>query len=347
MLAYEASDKIAAHIAAQVKGHKLYIYDSQTFASVQTYEAYVATVNAFEMGFRLIEQTPTSSWVAAAGAAQTVASTLGALRSTAEYAGETVNLQTDPLIAQVANHLEGSGSAVIVPKFVFIADDLKSSSVNDLRKSIDASPPISCADISRSIPDQLGCLLIVRNNAASVAVVKTAPASQAAAFAELDKLFQVFFGTLMGTSVNLSSSTTPPTSGTAPGGGGAPPGGGNASSPTATTPAGNTPTGNQSASVPLLSQIIQGHRLEAKFKDTNSRVLVIEATEAGGGSRIKHIFFVELFWTTPTPTFTGGSIVTYLLINPATSEVEKSEVLRFTVDYCKFHGKKIETPSNF
>jgi len=355
MLAYEASDRIAAHIADQVRGHKIYIYDSQTFAGIQSYEAYVATVSAFEMSFGLFAggTKPESSFVTTAPVVQSL---LTALRSTAEYAGETVNLQTDPVIAQVAHHLGGDN--VIVPKFLLgPADDLQASSVMTLRATIRSSateiiaiPP--CADITRNVPDQIGCLLLVRNEAAT-RVNSVGTDSEKAAFADVDKLFQVFFGTLMGTSVNLSSATGTQSgggvpAGGAPGGVGAG-GGGNQTSP---GPSGTNPTGNQSVSVPLLSQIIQGHRLKARFseqvnKDASCRILVLEPTEAGGGSRIKHIFLVELFWTTPTPTFTGGSIVTYLLINPISSLVEKSEVLRFTVDYGKFHGKKIQTPSNF
>jgi hypothetical protein len=341
MLAYEASDRIAAHIADQVRGHKIYIYDSQTFTSIQAYEAYATTVSAFEMSFELFGSEGTKPQSSFVTTAPVVQSLLTSLRSTAEYAGETVNLQSDPVIAQVAHHLGGDN--VIIPKFLLgPADDLQASSVVTLRATISSSagtivatPP--CADITRNVPDQLGCLLLVRNEA-DVKAQASAQDSQKAAFADLDKLFQVFFGTLMGTSVNLKSSTGTP-------GGGAPGGGGDQTSP---GPSGTNPTGNQSVSVPLLSQIIQGHRLKAQFsKDPNSRILVLEPTEAGGGSRIKHIFLVEIFWTTPTPTFTGGSIVTYLLINPTTSLVEKSEVLRFTVDYGKFHGHKIKTPSNF
>jgi uncharacterized membrane protein YgcG len=348
MLAYEASDKIAAHIADQVKGHTLYIYDTQTFASLQAYEASQVTVSAFEVSFGLFKSPPkgTQPQSTFETAAPVVQTALTALRSTAEYAGETVNLQTDPVIAQVANHSLLLGNSVVIPKFLFVsADDLKSSDTATLQTTVNtsdvkASP--SCADLSRTLPDQLGCLLLVRNAAATWAAAGTT--SQQAAFAALDKLFQVFFGTLMGTSVNLSSSTSAPAGGAGGGGTG---GGGTGNGGGATSNGGNQ-TGNQSVSVPLLSQLIQGHRLKAQFsKDTNSRVLVLEATEGGGGSRIKHIFFAELFWTTPTPTFTGGSIVTYLLIDPATSKVEKSEVLRFTVDYGKFHGNKIETASNF
>jgi hypothetical protein len=75
--------------------------------------------------------------------------------------------------------------------------------------------------------------------------------------------------------------------------------------------------------------------------------LVLEATAAGGGQRIKHNFFVEMFYTTPTPTFTGGAVVSYLLINPGDSTVVSAKVFRFTYGYGKFHSGKLETPHNF
>lgn len=331
MLAYEASDKIAARIADQVKGHTLYIYDGPTFASVQAYEAYAATVSTFEMSFRLFMTVkPQSSFMTSATGAQTVAATITALRSTAEYTSETVNIQTDPIIAQLAHHLGGSN--VIVPKFLLLsADDLQSSGTSSLQEN-----KTSCADIKRTIPDQLGCLQLVRNNAAvAISADKSASAAQAA-FADLDKLFQAFLGPFMGTSVSLSSTTS----------GQAKPADSSGDSGQ-NQAAGNAGAG-QAPNASVLSQIIQGHRLKAQFNsDPNSRVLVLETTEAGGGSMVRHILFEELFWKTPTPTFTGGAIVTYLLIDPATSRVEKSEVLRFTVDYSKFHGRKIEAPSNF
>src|SRR2546425_12717880 len=53
MLSYEASEQIAAYIAHRVEGYRIFIYDSQTFATLQTYDAYAATVSAFEMSFRM------------------------------------------------------------------------------------------------------------------------------------------------------------------------------------------------------------------------------------------------------------------------------------------------------
>lgn len=320
MLAYEASDKIATYLADQVKAYRLFIYDNQTFASLQTYDAYAATVSAFEMSFRLIT-TPSpepSNLTDFTSGLQSIVGTLGALRSTSEYTAQTVDFNGDALIAQVAHRLPGS---VIVPKMLLLSN-------NDLTfPDVNAITDADCANIQKTVPHQLGCLLKVRKKAAN-------GGSDKDSFKELDKLFQAFFGTLMGTSVNIANKATDAKPLLlAPGGSAAE---NNANNP------------NQTMPVSLLSSIIQGHRLESELRSNkNSRVLVLQATAAGGGSRIKHNFWVELFYTTPVPTFTGGAVVSYLLIDPDNSTVEKAGVLRFIFDYGKFHGNKLEKQSNF
>jgi hypothetical protein len=79
-----------------------------------------------------------------------------------------------------------------------------------------------------------------------------------------------------------------------------------------------------------------------------AQLLVLEATIAGGSSRIRHNFWVEVFYTTPTPSFNGGAVVTYLLIDPDSSYVTKSEVLRYMYNYGKFKNlKPVEKGGNF
>ena len=240
MLAYEASDKIAAQIATEVTGHTLYIYDGQSFAAIQAYDAYDATVGVFETGFNLF-LLPGSSFVAAAPAVQQIASTIGSLRSSAEYSAQTVDFQTDPIIAQVASHL--TNTSVIVPKMLLLDDDLASPAAAQVMTS-------GCADISKTIPAQLACLLQIRNaafkqaNAASTGTQNVADPNKAAAFTQLDKLFQVFFGTLMGTSVNLSGNSANATP-HGQGGGDPPQGPGNAGGPS-----NQSPGANQSGAVP-------------------------------------------------------------------------------------------------
>jgi len=327
MLAYESSDKIAEHIAAQVQGFRLFVYDSQSFANMQAYETYAVTVSEFEMSFRMVKAgqiAPRSSFTAVAPAVEAVIGSISALRSTAEYTAQPANLQTNPVIAQLARRMPGN---VIVPGIVLLSDDFQSPDPSQLADS-------DCSSIKKTVPQQIGCLLKVRMDAYVAAQAKD---TQKQAFSDLDKLFQAFLGTMMGSAVDVSTSTK-----------------GSAAKDVAAPPSSDDKSGKptsdgQTNAASALGSIIMGRRLRAQLAndDKKSRVLVLEVTAAGGGSRIKHNFWVELFWITPTPTFTGGAVLTYMLIDPSSSSVDKSGVLRFTVDYGKFHGKKIETPSNF
>jgi hypothetical protein len=410
MLAYEESNRIATFIASQVSGRKLFVYDAQSFANLQAYDAYSATLSAFEMAFNLLDILPSSSFVTAVSGVQTVASALSALRSSAEYATETVDFQTDALIAQVAAHLP-PGSMFVPRVALLAADDVQAPGVSTL-------PGSNCADISETVPQQLGCLLRVRASHTpspppSGTSTPDRDAGRRQPFQDLDKLFQVFFGTLMGTSVNLASNSD---AAQPPGRGGRT----DSDSQSAAAPQGNA--SNQSTAVPLLSTIIQGRRLKlqlglnmtatitpadvlasattiqvsssarfapgdsarleaeiiviqnisgtawtvqrgqagtvatthpagasiVRIQNSQNRILLLEATTAGGGSRTRHVLWAELFGSTPTPTFTGGSIVTWMLIDPATSGVEKGGVLRSMSEYGKFHGGvKVEAPRNF
>jgi hypothetical protein len=473
MLAYDASEKIAEHIKGLVGGHRLYIYDSQTFASIQTYDSYAATVGTFETSFRLLTESaadamhdvdeaksslasamatdsglsptlkpppPTvgeaeakvqeaaPSANAPAGTSilgnpivsgvQTVVSTLAALRSSTEFAAQAVDFNTDALTAQVARQLPGS---VVVPKmFLFSSDD-------DLRAFDPHSLPGNCSGLTETVPQQLGCLLKLRNDlersvnqqSSTVAVMGTqvstlqsdigtvmahlpnaagsdkalgetfvrqareavdraARAIQSSkdstsAFATIDKFFQGFFASMVGAASASSSSQTPTnaskTDGSNPlaikitsGTPGANPnisvnlGSGNNPAPGNNTNPGSNPNpspgaanANPNPGTSALPTIIQGRRLKLQLLDghSDSRVLVLEATAAGGGSRIRHNFWVEVFYTTPDPAFTGGAIVTYMLLNPVTSTVESADVLRYDYTYGKFHGKKSQKPCNF
>jgi hypothetical protein len=154
----------------------------------------------------------------------------------------------------------------------------------------------------------LACLIKVRENN------RTNPN-----FTNVDKLFQAFVGTVIGNS-SVAKSPAQPADNTST----------------------NTGNQNQSQATPVLPLLIQGRRLKAEMTSLSTtahvRLLVLEATAAGGSSRILHNFWVEVFWRTPAPAFNGGAIVTYFLIDPTSSTVEQSEVLSYMYDYSKFKG---------
>jgi len=294
MIAYEASDQIAAQIASHMSATKVLVYDSQTFTSLQAYEAYTSIVSTLESAMKM-GTAGTMSFGAAATAAQTVVSTLSALRSSTEYATQPVNLDTDALTAQIIARLSGK-TQVILPQILLLnTEDLKAFDASDVDDE-------NCSSLDKTVPAQLACLLNVRDE------MEPEPDSL------VDKVFQLFWTSIMGTSSTTTSKATD--QGNAPADG-APP---QTGAPTPNAPSNGPPS--------LMLQIVQGHRLKQQLT-SGAHVLVIEATAAGGSYRIRHNFWVELFYTTPTPSFNGGAVVTYMLIDPATSVVEQSEVLRY------------------
>jgi hypothetical protein len=336
MLAYQAADVISAEIASEVKGQRLLVYDAPTFENLQFYEAYSAELSSLESGFSLVSGgtgATLNDFAAAATAAQTIVSSLAAMRSSTEYGTQQTSLQVDALIAQLSSHLAGSGPT-IVPKFLL-----------ETPEDITFHQPVTnsnCAALSKSIPDQLSCLLRIRAQAAAV------PAN-AQKFQDIDKLFQPFFANLLGVTVasSLINGNGPQPQGQAP-----------AQPQTPAQPqAPATPApSSQLSAVPMLATVIMGHRLAAQLdvpdcsttKASATKVLVVEATAAGGSYRIRHNFWVEVFWTTPSPSYNGGAIVTYLLIDPCTSTIVSSNTLRYMYDYGKFEKtKKLKSRANF
>lgn len=308
VMAYEASDKIAAHIAGQVKGMKLIIYDAQTFAALQSYDAYAVTVSTLEAAFSFGSDNKSTEVLPDA---QTIISMLAMVRSSTEYATQPVDINLDALIAQVAHNLPATST--VVPKFLLLERaDLDSPANSDV-------PDHDCADIDLNIPSQLACLIRVRGESQSNPN-----------FTATDKLFQTFLGSLIGSS-GVAKNPGPA-----------------AANPPATTDGVTNQTQNSSPAPALLPALIVGRRLRAQLNPSDdnkrARLLVLETTAAGGSYRLLHNFWVEVFWRTPTPAFNGGATITYLLIDPLTSTVEKSEVLSYVFKYSKL--KKMTSAPN-
>lgn len=300
MIAFEASETIARHIANQVKGGRVLIYDNQTFNALQMYEAYAATISTLEIGF---EMGGNNKSVTPLPDAQTIISTLAMVRSSTEYAPQTVDPNLNIVIAQLAHNLP---SSVIFPKFLlFGTDDLSAPDPTNVQDK-------NCADIALTVPAQLACLIRVRQES-----------QNNSNFTNMDKLFQSFLGGLMGVSSTAKTPKDP------------------AAPDTANQPTSPQNTNQNQAPTTLpLTLIIQGRRLKTQLIDSKgsnrARLLVIEATATGGSYRLLHNFWVEVFWRTPTPAFNGGASITYFLIDPANSEIVQSEVLSYMYKYSKF-----------
>jgi hypothetical protein len=66
----------------------------------------------------------------------------------------------------------------------------------------------------------------------------------------------------------------------------------------------------------------------------------------GGSSRTNHNFWVELFYTTPAPSYNGGAIVSYSLVSGKNTYLA-GDTLRRVYGYSKWKAEKITQPSNF
>ena len=340
--ALQASDNVAAEIAKEIGNEKVIIYDQPTFQNLEFYEAYSTEVSLFESAYTQIIQNGTGAtlqdFAASATAAQTIVSSLAAMRSSTESSAQQTNIAVDTLTAQLAQH----AAQVIVPK-IFISGV---AGMDDMTLPNLAGPPASkCSDVTNSVPAQLACLLKLRAQAA---------ATNSQKFQDVDKLFQSFLGNLLGSSV--ASSVVTPTAPVAGGGGGG-------TTPTTTTQvsAPQNPGANSTAapqtSVPIMSSVIIGRRIKQQLTNYTSckasggdgtKLLVLEFTAAGGAYRIRHNFWVEVFWTTPDPSFNGGAVATYMLIDPCTSLITKANTLRYMYGYGKPEKTlKLKSKANF
>ena len=356
MLAYESSNRAASEIARQVKvflatqpscmgGEKdaskctIVIYDASSFSSLQTYDAFAAMVSALEAAFKSLKQKgqPASNQPSGEKAFDLIASgveaaigALSALRSTSDYTHEEVDLNTDALIAQVAHaflaHQTSSGLLdgtqrsvkVIVPKIALLSNPIEYTN---------RGTGTDCANVANGINEQLGCLFKVR-----AAADPTDPG-----FQSLDKTFQSFIQSLMGGGGASTKDTAQKDDN------------GNHQNPDqqANKPQTTPDESAKGQSVSVLSTVILGRRLRAQLS-SSAHLLVLEATSAGGSYKTLHNFWVELFYTTPAPSFNGGAVISYMLINSSTSSVEAADVRRFMFRYGKFRKSEkislIETP---
>jgi hypothetical protein len=229
-----------------------------------------------------------------------------------------------------------------------------------------------CSDLNKTVPQQIECLLKVRAKHAPSPANKSSFQDIDKIF---QSFFGALMSASVATSLNSGQpqqNANNNTGGTTTGG--TTTGNNNAPNQPSNNPSPNNNPSNQPNTVPILSSIILGRRLETQLlagctgtaqnpqedagqagaatsgsaegqvtpvkvtkpASLNTRLLVLEPTEGGGSYRVFHNFWVELFWRTPKPSFNGGAIITYFLIEPCTSTVLKSEVLHYIFDFSKF-----------
>jgi hypothetical protein len=109
----------------------------------------------------------------------------------------------------------------------------------------------------------------------------------------------------------------------------------------------NTDTNQQSqSSQPTIATVLQGQQLSALLKKPNARVLFLDFSSAGGNVRTLKNLWVEIFYTTPAPSFNGGAVVSYILFDPSSGKIEAARSLRKIYAYSKFKAQKMTVDDN-
>jgi hypothetical protein len=66
----------------------------------------------------------------------------------------------------------------------------------------------------------------------------------------------------------------------------------------------------------VLATIVKGETLKVSLGGTGF-LLTVSVDAAGGDTKVTHFFWQELFWPTPSPSYNGGAVVSFLLTDQA------------------------------
>jgi hypothetical protein len=66
----------------------------------------------------------------------------------------------------------------------------------------------------------------------------------------------------------------------------------------------------------VLATIVKGETLRVSLGGTGF-LLTVSVDAAGGDTKVTHFFWQELFWPTPSPSYNGGAVVSFLLTDQA------------------------------
>lgn len=88
----------------------------------------------------------------------------------------------------------------------------------------------------------------------------------------------------------------------------------------------------------ILSTIIKGKALLRALGDPNYDILTLSIDGAGGDTKVTHLFWRELFWPTPAPSYNGGAVVSFLLTDQG-GNFQDAGQLRFVYHF--FKNKKV------
>jgi len=95
----------------------------------------------------------------------------------------------------------------------------------------------------------------------------------------------------------------------------------------------------------LLATIVRGKAL-ADSLGKNYFMISVSLDAAGGDTRIAHWFLRELFWPTPTPSYNGGAVVSYMLTDTA-GTFQVGDVMRYMYGFSKWKAPKVPKSYGF
>ena len=95
----------------------------------------------------------------------------------------------------------------------------------------------------------------------------------------------------------------------------------------------------------LLATIVRGKAL-AESLGKSYFILSVSLDAAGGDTRTAHWFLLELFWPTPTPSYNGGAVVSYVLTD-TTGTFQVGEMLSSMYGFSKWKAPKVPKSYDF
>jgi hypothetical protein len=88
----------------------------------------------------------------------------------------------------------------------------------------------------------------------------------------------------------------------------------------------------------VLATIVKGETLRVSLGKTGL-LLTVSVDAAGGDTKVTHFFWRELFWPTPSPSYNGGAIVSFLLTDQGGAFVD-ADMFHFMYDFSKWKSPK-------
>jgi hypothetical protein len=95
----------------------------------------------------------------------------------------------------------------------------------------------------------------------------------------------------------------------------------------------------------ILATIVRGETLKVSL-GKNGLLLTVSVDAAGGDTKTTHFFWRELFWPTPSPSYNGGAVVSFLLTDQAGMFLD-ADMFRAMYDFSKWKSPKVPKKWDF